>query len=370
VSRSLTVVLLLVLPAGAAGQTVLWGGYGQNTDEATGLATGENVTVGLGHFRSLDGLAAGLGLPVDPDASTRWGTLAGWFDRRLAASPWGVAGGATFFAFSDPVLERTGAGSVAALDAYHLLALAAAEVRFRVGARHGAHADGGADDDEATASSQRLLARAGTELGLRTGSLDLRAELDYWRAEEGGYTQAGARIGVVDRRIQAWAGASRWLADALPGTGWEVGARVPLAGRLALVARGGVQPPDILFQVPPQRSWSVALQVTTGAYAMAAALPVTVARDARHPVTFTLPADGIPGDRVAATPPGVAGTFTGWQILPMHRVDGRWEIALVLEPGVYEYSFVTAAGHWFVPPGTPGRKPDGFGGHVAVMIVQ
>lgn len=362
-------LFLLVLPAGGAGQTVLWGGYGQNADDATGLATGENVTAGLGHFGSRGGLAAALGLPVDPDASMRWGTLAGWFERRLAASPWGVAGGATLFAFSDPVLDRTGVGSVASLDAYHLLALGPTELRFRVGARHGAHADGGATDDEAAGSSQRLLARAGTELALRTGPLDLRAEVDHWRAEEGGYTQAGARIGVVDRRIQAWAGASRWLDDALPGTGWEVGARIPLAGRLALIARGGVQPRDILFRVPPQRSWSVALQVTTGPDPMAAALPAPVVRDARHPVTLALPVDDIPGDPAVA-PPGVAGTFSGWKILPMRRVDGRWEVELAIEPGVHEYSFVTAAGQWFVPPGTPGRKPDGFGGHVAVLIVQ
>jgi hypothetical protein len=368
----LLVGLLLSFPAGTPAQTLLWAGYGQNADDATGVATGESLTAGLGRFGPAAGLAGAVGVPLDPDASMRWGTVSAWFDRRATASPWGVAGGVSLFAFGDPVLDRTGAGSIAFLDGYHVLALAPAELRFRVGARHGlsAGAGNGVDGEDVGGTSQRLLGRAGTELGVRAGALDLRGELDHWRAEEGGYTQAGARIGLADRRFQAWAGVSRWFHEALSGTGWEVGARVPLARRFAVLVRGGVQGQEILFQVPPQRTWSVALQLRTGADPMVAALPASVIRDARRPVTLTLPAAALPGDPTGAAPPGVAGTFSGWQTIPMRRAGDFWEVELVLEPGVHEYSFVTAAGEWFVPQGTPGRKPDGFGGQVALLIVQ
>ncbi|HEY8485417.1 MAG TPA: hypothetical protein VIL13_12465 [Longimicrobiales bacterium] len=39
-------------------------------------------------------------------------------------------------------------------------------------------------------------------------------------------------------------------------------------------------------------------------------------------------------------------------------------------PGVYHYAFVTADGKWFVPESVPGRKDDGMGGHVAVLVVR
>jgi hypothetical protein len=367
--RVLLVALLLV-PSGAAAQTMLWAGYGQNTDQATGVDTGENLTAGLARFGSWTGFAASLGLPVDPDTSMRWGTVGGWFDRPGEVSPWGVAGSANIFIFGDPVLDRTGGGSMATLDGYRVVDLAQAELRLRVGARHGTDLGGAPDEDGSRGFSQRLLGRVGTDLGVLTDAFSVRAEVDHWRAEEGGYTQVGARASLVDPRMQAWAGINRWLDDALPGTGWEVGARVPVVGRVAVMARGGVQAPDILFQVPPQRTWSVAIQVLLGAVPPLARVPGPAVHDARQPVTLTLPVDAVPGDPAVALPPSVAGTFSGWQPVPMRMEGDRWEAELVLQPGVHEYSFVTAGGEWFIPAGTPGRKPDGFGGHAAVLIVQ
>jgi hypothetical protein len=356
-ARHVLAVLLLAIPVAAEGQTVLLAGYGHNADDATGLETGEAVTLGLTHFRSATGLVAAVGLPLDPDASSRWGTIGGWFDHRPATSTWGITGAGTLFAFGDPILDRTGAGSVLSLDGYTIIGLDPAVVRLRLGARHGSFMDG---ED----SSQRLLGRAGTEVGFGTGELELRAELDHWRAEEGGYTQAGARVAMANARFQAWAGVSRWLDDDLPGTGWDVGARVPLTERLALTARGGVQAEDILFQVPPQRSWSLGLQFRMGPEPLLPSLAVPVLIDRGESVTLTLPTDDL------GNPPAVAGTFSGWQTLPMQRVGDRWRLELVLEPGVHEYAFVTSEGEWFVPEGTPGRRPDGFGGFVAVLIVQ
>jgi hypothetical protein len=82
------------------------------------------------------------------------------------------------------------------------------------------------------------------------------------------------------------------------------------------------------------------------------------------PVMLRLPEGAAPG------PVSVAGDFTDWKPVAM-RLNGReWEFATRLEPGVYHYAFVDARGNWFVPEGTPGRKPDGMGGWVAVLIVD
>jgi hypothetical protein len=348
---------LLALPAASQGQPLLWGGVGQNTETASGLTSGENAVLGIAFSRPTRGMAATVGVPLDSDSGSRWGALAGWAEHRPGAGPWGVAGAGTLFAYADPILDRSAYGSVITVDGFRLVPVDFAQLRLRVGLRHGSHLGG--DED-----SQRLLGRAGSEVVLQTGMLDLRGELDHWRAGEGGYTQTGVRLTWLDPRFQAWAAASRWLDADLDHTGWELGARVPLTPRLAAIARGGVQPPDILFLVDAQRNWSVGFEYRTGRDPLLAALPVPVVLEDERPLRLTLP-DGRSGGA-----PGVAGTFSRWQIIPMRPVEDGWELELVLEPGVHEYSFVTADGQWFVPEGTPGRRPDGFGGWVAVVVVQ
>ena len=48
----------------------------------------------------------------------------------------------------------------------------------------------------------------------------------------------------------------------------------------------------------------------------------------------------------------------------------RKPVTVKLDPGVYNYAFVTPAGEWFVPESVAGRKSDGMGGHVAVLVVR
>jgi len=46
----------------------------------------------------------------------------------------------------------------------------------------------------------------------------------------------------------------------------------------------------------------------------------------------------------------LAGTFTGWNPVPMsRRHDGRFHISLRLEPGIHEYKFI-ADGQWIIDP--------------------
>jgi 1,4-alpha-glucan branching enzyme len=66
----------------------------------------------------------------------------------------------------------------------------------------------------------------------------------------------------------------------------------------------------------------------------------------------------------------IAGDFNNWQPAPMQREGGEWIVRLPLGPGVYNYTFRSASGEWFVPPSTAGRRDDGMGGYVAVLVVN
>jgi hypothetical protein len=80
--------------------------------------------------------------------------------------------------------------------------------------------------------------------------------------------------------------------------------------------------------------------------------------------TIRLPVKNAPGA------PLVAGDFTNWKPQPMQRSGDAWIFNVTLQPGVYNYSFVDAQGEWFVPEQHPGRKKDGMGGIVAVLVVK
>jgi len=54
----------------------------------------------------------------------------------------------------------------------------------------------------------------------------------------------------------------------------------------------------------------------------------------------------------------------------MEREGDDWTYTVAVPRGVYSYAFVGADGAWFVPEGVPGRKDDGMGGHVAVVVVR
>jgi hypothetical protein len=77
--------------------------------------------------------------------------------------------------------------------------------------------------------------------------------------------------------------------------------------------------------------------------------------------------------RVSDAPPGevsIAGDFNNWQPTPMQREGDNWVVRLPLAVGAYHYAFRSANGTWFVPSSTPGRRNDGMGGHVAVLLVS
>jgi len=119
---------------------------------------------------------------------------------------------------------------------------------------------------------------------------------------------------------------------------------------------------DPLYWNTRRRVWTIGLTQQLGS------LPPALA-----PVTRTQAGTVVVRMRVSDAPAGavsIAGDFNKWQAAPMQRDGAEWVARLPLASGVYNYAFRSAAGEWFVPASTPGRKDDGMGGHVAVLVVN
>jgi hypothetical protein len=129
---------------------------------------------------------------------------------------------------------------------------------------------------------------------------------------------------------------------------------------LALTARSNAFDP--LYLTTTETSFSAGLSVRLGRRATTVRAPVPASyRNGRAEVR--VPVRGISGT------PSIAGDFTGWRPVPMARDRGQWVWRGALEPGTYNYAFVGEDGTWFVPESVPGRRSDGMGGHVAVLVV-
>lgn len=64
----------------------------------------------------------------------------------------------------------------------------------------------------------------------------------------------------------------------------------------------------------------------------------------------------------------IAGTFTGWQPVPLeHRAGRTWQIQLDVPPGEHEYVYLVDGEPWL--PASAVRRQDDFGGENAVLSV-
>lgn len=67
----------------------------------------------------------------------------------------------------------------------------------------------------------------------------------------------------------------------------------------------------------------------------------------------------------------VAGEFSGWDPLPMDRVDeDYWKIQVKLKPGKYQYGFLIDGEEWIADPASLRQVPDGFGKFNSVLVVN
>lgn len=213
-------------------------------------------------------------------------------------------------------------------------------------------------------TTSRTLHDSGVRLILRGAfPFEFTGEGRNVRAEEGNYAYAGASASVSHGRGAIWAGVGRWLSDAIPDLSWGTGVSVALGreyGVWAAIRRESSHP---LYWTDSRQSWNVGVSRRLGP-AVGARAPAPASTDiAAGHVTIRVP---LSEDTAGLF---VAGDFTDWNPVAMVRSDGHWTVTLAVVPGFHHYAFRSADGRWFVPESVPGRRDDGFGGHVAVLLV-
>lgn len=184
---------------------------------------------------------------------------------------------------------------------------------------------------------------------------------------EGDATFAGLSAIAATRQLRISGSVGHWMrAPAALGadkSAWSVGGELRVAGRASISAAAQHDGVDPLYVSPALTSWNVGLSILIGPRPKAPAAPVA-ARYANGVATIRLPS------KLFASPPQVAGDFNNWTPVAMERDGENWRYTVAARPGVYNYAFVASDGAWYVPEGVPGRKDDGMGGYVAVLVVQ
>jgi hypothetical protein len=348
---------LWAAPAGAQGLSVDVGA-GRFVYDAVSASVPSDNLIGVVRYegRREAWVFGAAGAPLGA-GDTFW--LAAGTGGRFLAGParrlsFGADVAAHGFSFRDAVADQLGTGGT--IEALPLVRLAAGAGSFEARAGWRGH----------TLSFGGLRESRGVvDAGVRAGyGLTVRAEAEgrWVRAREGTYPFAGVSLAYRPARFGLWATGGRWLSDDLDEVSWGVGADANLGPRLTLWAGIRQDAPDPLYWNPSRRTWSVGL--TTRLRRVRPALAPVARSSAGRVLVRIRSTDAPPG------PVWIAGDFNAWNPQPMRREGETWVIDLPLEPGVYNYAFRTGGGEWFVPASTPGRRDDGMGGHVAVLVVS
>jgi hypothetical protein len=190
-------------------------------------------------------------------------------------------------------------------------------------------------------------------------------ELRHLRTGDEAYTFLGSSASSALGRGGIWGAVGTWIsglpADA-PALGWSAGGSLGVAPGTDLWLTVRREPFDPVFLGSARTSWGVGMSHRLG---RARTPPPAAGAEYRSGGTTVL---RLPMGE-ASRPPSVAGDFSQWEALPMHRFGAHWRIELDLAPGVYHFAFRHADGTWFVPTSTPNRREDGMGGWVAVLVV-
>ena len=190
----------------------------------------------------------------------------------------------------------------------------------------------------------------------------LEGDARWVRASEGLYPFFGGGLRYRGTPVQAWLQTGKWFSSSLNDAAWGAGIDVTLTDRLALWSSVRREAPDPLYWNLPRRSWSIG--ITRRFNSAGQAQPLTTAEADASGVLIRVNAADVDGASVS-----VAGDFNGWRPVPMQREGRDWLVRLPLAAGVYHYAFRSDRGEWFVPASVPGRRDDGMGGYVAVLVV-
>jgi hypothetical protein len=358
-ARLLLGTMLLLLPATPAR------GQGWAADVYAGRALYEPVSANVAATSLVGAVRYGApgrtrfyvaaAAPLD-DSAPAWGALGGTnrWPRRLGGPglTTGLDVGAHGYVYRDAISGLTGSGGTLEAGSFLEAALARLRIEVRVGGRqHLATYDGEQSGRGALETALRVETQGPVRFGAGTRLVHV---------SEGSFPAVGADVAAVAGPAVLSASAERWLGASLQDLGWSAGATVPL-GFADVWAAWRHDTRDPLYWNSARRTWSIGLTRRFGARTPNAALVAAPVRDGRAVIRLAPAA--------TAGSVSVAGDFTGWQPQPMQRVGSSWELELPLPSGVYRYAFVDAQGRWFVPSGTPGRREDGMGGHVVVLVV-
>ncbi|HET9439259.1 MAG TPA: glycogen-binding domain-containing protein [Longimicrobiales bacterium] len=193
------------------------------------------------------------------------------------------------------------------------------------------------------------------------GPFTLSGEGRYLRAEEDDYPYAGASVTYNASNFQVWLLGGRWFSDAIARGTWEAGAAVAVTDRISVWGSFRDQGIDPLYFNTARKSWNVGLSHRLGGGRSTGALITPEVKG--NSVFIRLP------ERHSRKPLFIGGDFNDWSPTPMVRAGGFWTAQLTLKSGAYHYAFRTADGEWFLPKDVAGRVPDGFGGHVGLIMV-
>ena len=376
-----TAAALVASPAAVSAQQ--WklgidGGRIRSTLDPSARESG-SVAAGFGFEDPTTALRITTGIPTNTD-SPWWGAIGGWkrFSARKNGAFAGIDLSGNGFLFQDrksttsgggllgtlPTSSSNASGNAIAGQALPLVGFATGpfELQARAGVSHYAASIRGENRDRTVTLGDIQLAFQPTQ------SFALIPVVRRFQPHnEKAATFAGLSGIVADGRVSLWGSAGQWLdgvdTTANGKTAWSAGGSLRLTERASMNAAARRDGFDPLYLNPPQTSWSVGLSVLLGAQSKSLAAPVPAVYD-RGMATIRLPVTS------SATAPRVAGDFNRWTPATMERSEKFWSYTVAAAPGVYNYSFVSVDGTWFVPESVPGRKDDGMGGQVAVLVIR
>ena len=265
----------------------------------------------------------------------------------------GLEVGSHGFLFRDAVATQIGAGGTLDAIPFASLSAGAGRVELRGGWRgHALSFAGGTQTRGVFETGARVTYDA---------ALRVQADARWVRASEGTYPFVGTSLLYAGVPLQVWVQVGKWLHNELDDVAWGAGAGYALSDRVSLWASVRQEAPDPLYWNEPRRMWSVGVTRRLGR-----GLPVVLRAPRVEPggVAIRVALADAPTSEL-----WIAGSFNTWRPRAMHREDREWVIRLPLAAGVYHYAFRSATGEWFVPASIAGRRDDGMGGHVAVLVV-